>query len=405
MAGLSVLVLGCVAAPAAFAAPDFTFDPPSPVACEQVTFTPSVDTEGAMWDYENNDEFVADLTHAFQTEGTHTVEMTSTNGSPVTHDVVVANAPPVASFHFSPAEPEPGEWIVFESTSTDCDDSVASVAWDFDDGASSTDPNPVHNFETEGSYDVTLTVTDADGASDTETIAVSVVSPNTPPVAGFVWTPSSPVAGGEVQLYSTSADAEGSLASHWDLDGDGQFDDASGPAATASFAAGDHQVSLLVTDVDGVSRTITRTITVAAPAIVNTSPPAETTPAETTLATAKPPLMSPFPTVRLVGFAVPRGARITLLEVRGAPRGARVTVRCSGQGCPFSSRRRIAENGRVRMSAFKRVLVAGARIQVFVRAPGVIGRFVGFRIRAGKRPLRAERCLMPGPTTEPTRCT
>ena len=115
--------------------------------------------------------------------------------------------------------------------------------------------------------------------------------------------------------------------------------------------------------------------------------------------------MSPFPTVRLVGFVVPRGARISLLEVRGAPRGARVTVRCSGQGCPFSSRRRIAETGRVRMSAFKRVLVAGARIQVFVRAPGVIGRFVGFRIRAGKRPLRAERCLMPGATTEPTRCT
>jgi PKD repeat protein len=400
MAGLSVLVLGCVAAPAAFAAPDFTFDPPSPVACEQVTFTPSVDTEGAMWDYENDDNFVSVLTHAFQTEGTHTVEMTSTNGLPVTHDVLVANAPPVASFSFSPTEPEPGEWIVFESTSTDCDDSVATFAWDFDDGTTSTDPTPVHKFAAEGSYEVSLTVTDEDGTPDSETITVSVAKVNRPPVAGFVWTPTTPVAGGEVQLYSTSVDAEGGLASHWDLDGDGQFDDASGPAATASFAAGDHHVSLLVTDVDGVSRTITRTITVAAPVIATSTSP----PAETTLATAKPPLMSPFPTVRLVGFAVPRGARITLLEVRGAPRGARVTVRCSGQGCPFSSRRRIAENGRVRMSAFKRVLVAGARVQVFVRAPGVIGRFVGFRIRAGKRPLRAERCLMPGAATEPSRC-
>ena len=71
-----------------------------------------------------------------------------------------------------------------------------------------------------------------------------------------------------MQLFSTSVDAEGSLASQWDLDGDGEFDDASGPAATASFGAGDHQVSLLVTDGDGVSRTITRTITVAAAPIV-----------------------------------------------------------------------------------------------------------------------------------------
>jgi hypothetical protein len=115
--------------------------------------------------------------------------------------------------------------------------------------------------------------------------------------------------------------------------------------------------------------------------------------------------MSPFPTVRLVGFVVPRGARITLLEVRGAPRGARVNVRCTGRGCPFRLRRRIAETGRVRLSQFPRVLVAGARIEVFVRAPGVIGKYVSFRIRAGKRPVRTDRCLMPGATTEPTRCT
>ena len=114
--------------------------------------------------------------------------------------------------------------------------------------------------------------------------------------------------------------------------------------------------------------------------------------------------MSPFPTVRLVGVVVPAGARITLVEVRGGPRGARVTVRCTGKGCPFRSRRRVAETGRVRLSDFTRVLAAGARIQVFVRAPGVIGKYVGFRIRAGKRPLRTDRCLMPG-ASEPTRCT
>ena len=494
LAALALLVLACLSAPAAFGVdpPDFTVEPASPMACEEATFTAqNAAPEDVSWDYENDATFVPENTHTFAAEGTYPVTMDVAGGSPVTHDVVVVNAPPVASFEYSPTEPDPDEWILFTSAaSSDCDDSVTGVEWDFDDDGTtdSTEPNPVHKFSTPGPHDVTLTVTDEDAAQDSETQVVDVRDPsvpiaafhrdpddsvllqtgveatfssdsvaapgstfsweidgvaagsgtsvthtftkngnhvvrltveqpngesddaessfrvNAPPVAGFVWAPANPVEGGEVQLFSTSVDAEGALASHWDLDGDGQFDDASGPAATAGFAAGDHQVSLRVTDGDGVSRTITRTITVAAPVVVATTtpPPAETT---SPAPVAKPALMSPFPTVRLVGFVVPRGARISLVEVRGAPRGARVKVTCTGRGCPFATRRRVVETGRVRLSNFDRVLVAGARIQVYVRAPGVIGRFVGFRIRAGKRPLRAERCLMPGATTEPTRCT
>jgi PKD repeat protein len=397
VAVLAVLALGCLAAPAAFAAPNFTWIPTSPVACQEVTFMPS-DVEGQNFSWEHDGSPPDSNPTTFTTEGTHAVTMDLTTGPSVTHDVVVANAPPVASFDYSPAQPYPGEWIVFQSTSTDCDDSVAATTWDFHDGTTSTDPNPVHKFATAGLHEVTLTVTDQNGAPGTKTIVVPVFRANAPPVAGFVWSPSSPVAGSQVELFSTSVDAEGALASEaWELDGDGDFDDALGSSATASFGAGDHQVSLRVTDGDGVSRVITRTISVAA---VPVPPAAPAVPA----APAAPRLMSPFPTVRLVGVVVPRGARITLVEVRGGPRGARVTVRCTGGGCPFRSRRRIAETGRVRLSDFKRVLVAGARIQVFVRAPGVIGKYVGFRIRAGKRPLRTDRCLMPG-ASEPTRCS
>jgi PKD repeat protein len=388
VAVLAVLALGCLAAPAAFAAPNFTWIPTSPVACQEVTFMPS-DVEGQNFSWEHDGSPPDSNPTTFTTEGTHAVTMDLTTGPSVTHNVVVANAPPVASFDYSPAQPYPGEWIVFQSTSTDCDDSVVTTTWDFHDGTTSPDPNPVHRFATAGLHDVTLTVTDQNGATGTKTIVVPVFRANAPPVAGFVWTPTSPVAGSQVQLFSTSADAEGAVSEAWELD----FDDALGPSATASFGAGDHQVSLRVTDGDGVSRVITRTITVAAAPV----PPAPAAP-------AAPKLMSPFPTVRLVGVVVARGARITLVEVRGAPRGARVAVRCTGGGCPWRLRRRVVETGRVRLSDFKRVLAAGARIQVFVRAPGVIGKYVGFRIRAGKRPLRTDRCLMPG-ASEPTRCS
>jgi hypothetical protein len=274
---------------------------------------------------------------------------------------------------------ETGQAVTFTSDSAAAGGST--LTWEIDGVPAGNDAAVTHSFASPGNHIVRLTVIQLNGARDT---AASIFRVNAPPAAGFVWTPGSPVSGGVVQLFSTSGDSEGALASQaWDLDGDGEFDDATGPLAAVSFRAGDHDVSLRVTDGDGVSRVIKRTITVAAP--------------------GGPALMSPFPTVRLVGLVVPRGARITLVEVRGGPRGARVTVRCTGRGCPFRSKKVVATTGRVRLSDFTHVLRAGARVEVLVRAPGVIGRFVAWRIRAGKAPVRSDRCLMPG-ASEPTRC-
>ena len=197
-------------------------------------------------------------------------------------------------------------------------------------------------------------------------------------------------------------DAEGALASEaWELDGDGDFDDASGSSTTASFGAGDHEVSLRVTDGDGVSRVITRTITVA-----RSAGPAGsgTRGAAAPAAPAAPKLMSPFPTVRLVGVVVPRGARITLVEVRGGPRGARVTVRCSGEGCPFRSRRRIVETGRVRLSDFTRVL-AGRGAHRGLRPCARRDREVRRLPDSRREAAGPHRSLSDAGRLEPTRCT
>jgi hypothetical protein len=117
-----------------------------------------------------------------------------------------------------------------------------------------------------------------------------------------------------------------------------------------------------------------------------------------------PILMNPFPTVRLAGVAFAGGTRINLLDVRRIPRRACVTVRCAGRGCPFKTRRRAGTTGRVRLPKFRHLLRPRARLQIFVRAPGVIGKYTAFRIRAANRPVRTNRCLMPGPSTKPTRC-
>ncbi len=60
------------------------------------------------------------------------------------------------------------------SDSADSDGTIASYAWNFGDGGTATQADPSHSFAAAGSYDVELTVTDDDGASDTMTTTVDV---------------------------------------------------------------------------------------------------------------------------------------------------------------------------------------------------------------------------------------
>ncbi len=53
--------------------------------------------------------------------------------------------------------------------------------WDFDDGTSSSNDNPSHKYTKAGDYEVTLTVTDEDGVSDSDSMVVSVL--NVRPIA------------------------------------------------------------------------------------------------------------------------------------------------------------------------------------------------------------------------------
>ncbi len=62
----------------------------------------------------------------------------------------------------------------FTSTSSDADGSIASYAWEFGDGTTSTQQNPSKTYGSAGTYSVRLTVTDNDGASDSVTRSISV---------------------------------------------------------------------------------------------------------------------------------------------------------------------------------------------------------------------------------------
>lgn len=70
-----------------------------------------------------------------------------------------------------------GNVINFSSLgSKDTDGTIANYLWDFGDGAQSNSANPVYTYTTPGVYTATLTVTDNDGASHTDSASVTIVN-------------------------------------------------------------------------------------------------------------------------------------------------------------------------------------------------------------------------------------
>jgi PKD repeat protein len=174
------------------------------------------------------------------------------------------NTPPVAAFTAPSCTKNTS--CAFVDASTDADGSISSRTWDFGDPTSSTntstDANPSHTFATAGIFQVKLTVTDNAGATGTVTNPVTV---GVPPTASFV-SPSC-TAGAACAFSSTSADADGSiLTTHWEFgEPTSPSNTADGVDATHTYAAaGSYNVTLTVTDNDGLTGTVTQPVTVAA---------------------------------------------------------------------------------------------------------------------------------------------
>lgn len=182
------------------------------------------------------------------------------------------NQPPVADFSFACSNLA----CTFTSTSSDPDGTVASYNWNFGDGGSSNAQNPSHTYSAGGTYTVTLTVTDNQGApSAPNAKPVTVSPPNQPPVADFSFACSYLAC----DFTSTSSDPDGTVASYsWDF-GDGGSSNAQNPSHTYS-AANTYTVTLTVTDNQGApSAPTSKIVMVTAPPVSCMTPPTGTPPA------------------------------------------------------------------------------------------------------------------------------
>jgi PKD repeat protein len=288
----------------------------------------SNDPDGSIvsWSWDFGDGATSEArspSHTYGQAGTYQVVLTVRDddgaSGTVSHSVTVNGPPP------PPNKPPKAEFQVscanltcsFSDQSQDDDGSVATWHWDFGDGQSSDAQNPSHSYNTAGSYNVTLTITDDDGAPDSKTHdAKPTAPPNQPPTAAF--SPPSCTAGQDCQFTDGSSDSDGTIVSwNWDFK-DGGTSGLENP--THNFSTdGTFKVKLTVTDNDGVDRSVEHDVIVApAPPPPNQAPAAGddsyTTPQDVPLIVAGPGV--------LADDSDPDGDNLTAAIVSSTPNGS-----------------------------------------------------------------------------------
>lgn len=172
------------------------------------------------------------------------------------------NQPPVADA--GPDQTVYKDDIVYfdGSGSYDPDGSIVNYTWNFGDGTFGYGEYTTHIYSTTGSYNVTLTVIDDDGATDSDNCIITVEEPpNQPPVAdaGLNQT----VKEDETAYFdgSGSYDPDGSIVNYtWNF-GDGNFGYGESPMHIYDDP-GSYTVVLTVTDDDGATDSHDTAVTV-----------------------------------------------------------------------------------------------------------------------------------------------
>ncbi len=211
----------------------------------------SKDATGRNWDFgDGASSTEQNPTHTYSAAGVYTVNLTASNANgtnsklaTITVLVQPATILPVADFNSSATR----GYVPLSVQFNDNSQKATGWKWDFGDGASSTEQNPMHTYVTAGTYTVNLIVSNANGTNSKLATITALVQPATIlPVADFRNNITEGYAPLSVQFTDLSKNATG-----WEWDfGDGTNSTDQSPTHTYS-AIGANTARLTVRNDNG----------------------------------------------------------------------------------------------------------------------------------------------------------
>ena len=245
-------------------------NPTTVVVGETVSFTGSA-TGGATpytWDWNFGDgsphSSLQNPTHSYSTTGSKTVVLTVTDtcSQTDTDTLTITVNPALSCDAGGPYTGTICTAVSFSGTASGGHPPY-TYSWTFGDGGTGSGSNPTHQYTTDGSYTATLTVTDSNSDTASDTAPVTISTPAVVAEAG------GPYSGTICAPISFSGSATGGCTPYtysWTF-GDGGT--GSGQNPTHQYASdGSYTAELTVTDDKGASDTDTASVTISTTPLV-----------------------------------------------------------------------------------------------------------------------------------------
>lgn len=253
--------------------PSASFTSDSPVLTDEdfgLNASGSSDPDGDSLSYEwdtNDDGAYGDVTGKTPSvsrneAGSYNIglRVSDSNGASDTTEktIDVENRGPSVSLSKNSSDPLSDESVRFTASANDQDGSISSYDWSIG-GSTSTVSN---SWSDNGVYTVSVTVTDNEGNTVSDSIEVSVQ--NRKPIASFTYNVSNPTYTRNISFdASSSRDSDGDISSYeWDWNQDGVYEDSGVMQYNFFDDFGNKEIELRVEDDDGDSEVETRTISV-----------------------------------------------------------------------------------------------------------------------------------------------